>query len=66
MSLLFICKQKYEPITEVKVQANKKNKKKKDNTNVVLLIPLVNTMFNTNVERALDIVSQDSNFAVYI
>ena len=58
---------KYEPLTvEVKVKANKKNNRKKSNPPTPKLQPQDEIMFDANIERALDIVSQDSNCAVYL
>lgn len=53
---------KYEAETvEPTVLANKKNNKKKQQNEEVNT-----TLFDANVERALDIVTQDSNFAIYL
>lgn len=58
---------KYEPeVVESKVQANKKNNKKKKTPSVPNLKPTNVALFDTNVERALDIVTQDSDFACYL
>lgn len=58
---------KYEPSTvDVKINPNKKANKKKNNPNNTKFIPSDEPLFDTNIENALDVVSQDSNFAIYL
>lgn len=59
---------KYESETDAAIiQANiKNNKKRKNRLNQTNLQPTNTTMFDTNVERALDVVTQDPDFAVYL
>jgi hypothetical protein len=46
--------------------ANTKNNKKKDQPQAVNFQPTNQTLFDANIGKALDLVSQDSNFAVYL
>lgn len=58
---------KYEPITEnVKIQPNKKPNKKKDQPSTTHITLSNETIFEQNIENCLDVVSQDSNFAIYL
>ena len=58
---------KYESSSqEIKINPNKKGNKKKDNPSTSNFTPTNTALFETNIENALDIVSQDSNFAIYL
>ena len=58
---------KYEAETnEEKINPGKKPNKKKDNPSTTNFVPPNVTIFDTNTENALDVVSMDSNFAIYL
>lgn len=61
---------KYEAAdnTNSKIPANAKNNKKKTTTgaDITDFTPTDTLVFDANLEKAIDLVSQDSNFAVYL
>lgn len=65
-NLMAYIEAKYEATTTVNVvNANSKTNKKKDNPSNTSPIP-PDTLFASNIEKALDIVSQDPKFGVYL
>jgi len=58
---------KYEPSTlDEKVNPNEKTNKKKTNPNSANFVPANPTIFDNNVEEALDVLSMDSDFSIYL
>ena len=60
---------KYEPISnETTIPANSKkdNKPKKDSSEAPAVVIQQESLFQANIEKALDIVTQDSDFAIYL